>query len=68
MRNLYRYMWVEDSVSGVGSAANAEIALIVGYVGASHISLDAQDAHADSLLEGAKSNNGGGLYKLRIQL
>ncbi len=50
------------------AAANAAIALIVGYVGASHISRGAQDAHADSLLEGAKSNNGGGLYKLRIQL
>lgn len=51
---------VEDSVSGVGSAANAEIGLIVGYVGASHISTDAQDAHADSLLQGGKSDNGVG--------
>lgn len=29
---------VEDSLSGVGSAYNAKIGLIVGYVGASHIS------------------------------
>lgn len=49
---------VEDSVSGVGSAANANIALIVGYVGASHITPDSQDTHADSLLQGAKSDNG----------
>ena len=42
------------------SAATAEIALIVGYVGASHISPDAQDAHAESLLRGSKSRNGVG--------
>ena len=42
---------VEDSVSGVGSAANAEIALIVGYVGASHISAAAQDGHAATLMQ-----------------
>lgn len=29
---------VEDSASGVGSAYAAEMGLIVGYVGASHIS------------------------------
>ena len=28
---------VEDSTSGVGSAANAQMGLIVGYVGGSHI-------------------------------
>ena len=43
---------VEDSVSGVGSAANASVSLIIGYVGASHITPEAQDAHAHSLLLG----------------
>lgn len=32
-----RCVAVEDSLSGVGSAANADIGMIVGYVGASHI-------------------------------
>jgi len=49
---------VEDSASGVGSAGNALIGLIVGYVGASHITPDALDAHAAMLLLGAKSTNG----------
>ena len=46
---------VEDSLSGVGSAANAKIGLIVGYVGATHISSENKDAHALSLLGGGKS-------------
>ena len=51
---------VEDSLSGVGSAANAKIGLIVGYVGATHISSENKDAHALSLLGGGKSKNGRG--------
>ena len=51
---------VEDSVSGVGAAANAGLALIIGYAGASHITLETEDTHADSLLTGEKSNNGVG--------
>ncbi|CAM9806160.1 unnamed protein product [Discosporangium mesarthrocarpum] len=42
---------VEDSLSGVGSAANAEIGLIVGYVGASHIKEDKMSPHAGALME-----------------
>ena len=51
---------VEDSVSGVGSAANADIALIVGYVGGSHVQLDLEDTQARELLQGKKSRNGRG--------
>ena len=42
----------------MGSAANANVALIVGYVGASHISAESQDAHAASLINCSKSDNG----------
>jgi beta-phosphoglucomutase-like phosphatase (HAD superfamily) len=51
---------VEDSGSGVASAANAGMGLIVGYVGASHIPTDAKESHARSLLSGAKSASGRG--------
>jgi beta-phosphoglucomutase-like phosphatase (HAD superfamily) len=51
---------VEDSVSGVGSAANANIGLIVGYVGGSHVARDLEDTQAFELLEGTKSLNGRG--------
>eukprot|EP00622_Pseudochattonella_farcimen_P001340 FR736005.1.p1 GENE.FR736005.1~~FR736005.1.p1 ORF type:complete len:273 (+),score=37.57 FR736005.1:44-820(+) len=49
---------VEDSGSGVGSAANAEIGLIVGYVGATHI--QDKDAHAQMLMAGKRSTSGRG--------
>jgi HAD superfamily hydrolase (TIGR01509 family) len=48
---------VEDSVSGVGSAANAKIGLIVGYVGGSHISHDRREEQAKALMKGGKSIN-----------
>uniref|UniRef100_A0A7S4G686 Riboflavin kinase n=1 Tax=Eutreptiella gymnastica TaxID=73025 RepID=A0A7S4G686_9EUGL len=51
---------VEDSASGVGSAANAKIGLIVGYVGSSHIPESEKESHAQVLLEGAKSKDGRG--------
>ena len=51
---------VEDSVSGIGSAANAKIGLIVGYVGGSHVAKDLESAQARSLLEGKKSDDGRG--------
>ena len=52
---------VEDSVSGVMAASEANIGLVVGYVGASHITQDAQDAHANSLMGGPpKYRNGVG--------
>jgi len=51
---------VEDSASGVGSAANAKIGLIVGYVGASHIPMENKESHAELLLEGSKSKDGRG--------
>ncbi|CAN0196921.1 unnamed protein product [Ectocarpus sp. 6 AP-2014] len=40
---------VEDSASGVGSAFAAEMGLIVGYVGASHISEERKTEHAKML-------------------
>jgi beta-phosphoglucomutase-like phosphatase (HAD superfamily) len=43
---------VEDSASGVGSASNAGIGLIVGYVGAGHITQDLRKAHAHMLMAG----------------
>lgn len=51
---------VEDSTSGVGSAANAGLGLIVGYVGGSHITEEMEDAHARSLMAGDRSKNGRG--------
>lgn len=51
---------VEDSGSGVGSAANAQIGLIVGYVGSSHIHSSDQDEHAKMLMSGNKSKDGRG--------
>lgn len=51
---------VEDSGSGVGSAANAGVGFIVGYVGASHIHGDKKDAHAKMLMSGDRSKNGVG--------
>eukprot|EP00471_Norrisiella_sphaerica_P001267 CAMPEP_0184487538 /NCGR_PEP_ID=MMETSP0113_2-20130426/10175_1 /TAXON_ID=91329 /ORGANISM="Norrisiella sphaerica, Strain BC52" /LENGTH=405 /DNA_ID=CAMNT_0026869881 /DNA_START=99 /DNA_END=1316 /DNA_ORIENTATION=+ len=47
---------LEDSASGVGSAANAGIGLILGYVGATHIPEDDKHGHAEMLLRGDKSN------------
>lgn len=41
---------VEDSASGVGSASNAQMGLIIGYVGANHIK-DKQ-THAEMLMKG----------------
>ena len=46
---------VEDSVSGVGAAANAKIGLIVGYVGGSHIPYEAREEQAKGADEGRKS-------------
>ncbi|KNC77265.1 hypothetical protein SARC_10274 [Sphaeroforma arctica JP610] len=51
---------VEDSGSGVGSAANAKLGLIVGYVGAGHIAEAAKDEHAKMLMSGGRSENGRG--------
>mmetsp|Transcript_35377 Transcript_35377/g.113727 ORF Transcript_35377/g.113727 Transcript_35377/m.113727 type:complete len:322 (+) Transcript_35377:820-1785(+) len=53
-----RCVAVEDSASGVGSAANAKIGLIVGYVGASHIT--DKDGHARVLMRGDRSEDGRG--------
>jgi HAD superfamily hydrolase (TIGR01509 family) len=53
-----RCVAVEDSTSGVGSAANAKVGLIVGYVGGSHVALDAKDAHAATLMSGVISDEG----------
>ncbi|CAM9656643.1 unnamed protein product [Phaeothamnion confervicola] len=51
---------VEDSASGVGSASNAGIGFIVGYVGASHIPADSIDGHAKSLMAGTRADDGRG--------
>jgi beta-phosphoglucomutase-like phosphatase (HAD superfamily) len=51
---------VEDSTSGVGSAANAKMGLIVGYVGGSHISDENEDGHAGTLMAGERSDDGRG--------
>jgi beta-phosphoglucomutase-like phosphatase (HAD superfamily) len=48
---------VEDSASGVGSASNAGIGLIVGYVGGGHIQSEAETAHARMLMAGEKAQN-----------
>mmetsp|Transcript_41567 Transcript_41567/g.106340 ORF Transcript_41567/g.106340 Transcript_41567/m.106340 type:complete len:376 (-) Transcript_41567:148-1275(-) len=49
---------VEDSASGVGSAANSGIGMIVGYVGASHISDAVVVEHAKMLMAGEKADSG----------
>eukprot|EP00471_Norrisiella_sphaerica_P008604 CAMPEP_0184504332 /NCGR_PEP_ID=MMETSP0113_2-20130426/52410_1 /TAXON_ID=91329 /ORGANISM="Norrisiella sphaerica, Strain BC52" /LENGTH=297 /DNA_ID=CAMNT_0026893973 /DNA_START=225 /DNA_END=1118 /DNA_ORIENTATION=+ len=51
---------VEDSTSGVGSAANAKVGFIIGYVGASHIPKERKESHAKDLLSGRKSKDGRG--------
>lgn len=51
---------VEDSGSGVGSAANAGMGLILGYVGGSHIPADKKASHAEMLMSGGKSEDGRG--------
>jgi len=51
---------VEDSASGVGSAANAGIGFIVGFVGGSHIAAEKKEAHARMLMDGARSKDGRG--------
>jgi beta-phosphoglucomutase-like phosphatase (HAD superfamily) len=48
---------VEDSASGVGSASNAGIGLIVGYVGAGHIAPELREAHAHMLMAGERAQN-----------
>eukprot|EP00667_Euglena_gracilis_P014149 EG_transcript_14644 len=48
---------VEDSASGVGSAANAKMGLIVGYVGGSHIPSEKKAAHAAMLMRGERSQD-----------
>jgi beta-phosphoglucomutase-like phosphatase (HAD superfamily) len=48
---------VEDSASGVGSASNAGMGLIVGYVGAGHIAPEVQRSHAYMLMAGEKAHN-----------
>jgi len=48
---------VEDSASGVGSASNANMGLIVGYTGGSHISEEAEASHAAMLMEGTRADN-----------
>lgn len=51
---------VEDSASGVGSASNADIGFIVGYVGGSHISDEVTNSHAQMLMQGTRADNGRG--------
>mmetsp|Transcript_24234 Transcript_24234/g.36344 ORF Transcript_24234/g.36344 Transcript_24234/m.36344 type:complete len:331 (-) Transcript_24234:121-1113(-) len=51
---------IEDSASGVGSAANAKLGFIIGYVGATHIPESKKTGHADKLLSGLKSKDGRG--------
>ena len=51
---------VEDSASGVGSASNAGLGLIVGYVCASHFAEEMRDAQAKVLMSGDRSDNGRG--------
>merc|ERR1712151_421398 len=48
---------VEDSASGVGSASNAGMGLIVGYVGVGHIAPEMRKAHAHMLMAGEKAQN-----------
>merc|ERR1712039_450684 len=48
---------VEDSASGVGSASNAGMGLIVGYVGAGHIAPEMRETHAQMLMAGEKAQN-----------
>eukprot|EP00929_Paragymnodinium_shiwhaense_P020489 TRINITY_DN13647_c0_g1_i2.p1 TRINITY_DN13647_c0_g1~~TRINITY_DN13647_c0_g1_i2.p1 ORF type:complete len:363 (+),score=62.24 TRINITY_DN13647_c0_g1_i2:894-1982(+) len=51
---------VEDSDSGVGSAANAGIGLIVGYVGGGQIPVRYRSEAAHKLLAGGRSEDGRG--------
>mmetsp|Transcript_43616 Transcript_43616/g.76906 ORF Transcript_43616/g.76906 Transcript_43616/m.76906 type:complete len:349 (+) Transcript_43616:107-1153(+) len=55
-----RCVAVEDSASGVGSAANAKVGLILGYVGSSHIPAAKKEGHARSLMAGEKAEDGRG--------
>ena len=55
-----RSIAVEDSTSGVGSASNANIGLIVGYVGGSHVAPADKASHAATLLSGVRACNGRG--------
>lgn len=55
-----RSIAVEDSTSGVGSASNAKIGLIVGYVGGSHVAPEAKDSHAATLMSGVRAEDGRG--------
>ena len=55
-----RSVAVEDSTSGVGSASNAEIGLIVGYVGASHVAPGDKESHAVTLMSGVRAENNRG--------
>jgi hypothetical protein len=45
---------------GVGSAANAGIGFIVGYVGASHVPKGLKETHANALMAGKRADNGRG--------
>jgi len=51
-----RCIAVEDSESGVGAAVNAGCGLVVGYVGAAHIT--DKLGHATKLLAGTRSDSG----------
>lgn len=51
---------VEDSASGVGSASNAKMGLIVGYVGSSHIPAEKKASHAAELIAGTRAEDGRG--------
>mmetsp|Transcript_36997 Transcript_36997/g.48709 ORF Transcript_36997/g.48709 Transcript_36997/m.48709 type:complete len:331 (-) Transcript_36997:236-1228(-) len=55
-----RSIAVEDSASGVGSAANAKLGLIIGYVGSSHIPTNKKDSHARELMAGKRSEDSRG--------
>lgn len=59
-REPCRCVSVEDSASGVGSASNAGMGIIVGYVGAGHIAPEQRESHGQMLMKGTRADNGRG--------
>ena len=51
---------VEDSASGVGSASNANVGFIVGYVGGTHVAPSLKESHARMLMRGERATSGRG--------
>jgi len=51
---------VEDSASGVGSASNANVGFIVGYVGGTHVADELKESHARMLMRGERATSGRG--------